>query len=237
MVCGAIYGISQRYFPDSTPTLRKPDLGLDSHLRCDRVHLVRRKAAAKTTWTIEGPVARLGRCSSSHHTGPSTMRGYAMRVKVCRRCGKEKPLEAYASSKGAPRVVCCWCDPSGESPRRTNRFGRPPKRKPPKQLTREQRRRSLDQYLRKQYGITLADRDQMEATQSGMCAVCGGFGELVVDHDHATGEVRALVHHRCNSLLGFVEGVMSHEGLELEEVLDSVRQYLRGTCLVDTRAS
>ncbi len=54
-------------------------------------------------------------------------------------------------------------------------------------------------------------RTSLVAAQGGRCAICGGwFGtraplDPVLDHDHNTGAVRAVLHRGCNSLLGKVE--------------------------------
>ena len=65
--------------------------------------------------------------------------------------------------------------------------------------------------LRRNYGMTPEQRQQMEQSQRGCCAVCGkppsGKGrnsKLHVDHDHQTDEVRALLCHRCNNALGLL---------------------------------
>lgn len=61
--------------------------------------------------------------------------------------------------------------------------------------------------LRKKYGITLDQYADMYESQSGACYVCGGseYGKLlVVDHNHNTGEIRALLCSPCNKALGFV---------------------------------
>jgi Recombination endonuclease VII len=52
-----------------------------------------------------------------------------------------------------------------------------------------------------------AARDQAARSRrrlrSGDCAFCGEFGEdLVMDHDHATGRIRGLVHPACNRIIG-----------------------------------
>lgn len=61
------------------------------------------------------------------------------------------------------------------------------------------------------YGIDLAVYASMLEGQGGACAICrnletkkrnGRTVLLAVDHDHATGEVRGLLCHKCNSGLG-----------------------------------
>lgn len=64
--------------------------------------------------------------------------------------------------------------------------------------------------LLKRYDMTLAEYDAMYAEQSGQCMICKtdkpsrGRDRLVVDHDHHTGEVRALLCHKCNRGIGFL---------------------------------
>jgi hypothetical protein len=55
------------------------------------------------------------------------------------------------------------------------------------------------------YGITKQRYLEMVAEQNGACAICGGPpGEraLNVDHDHGTGQIRALLCTRCNIGMG-----------------------------------
>lgn len=56
------------------------------------------------------------------------------------------------------------------------------------------------------YGITLEQYNDMAAEQGHLCALCGEKPEtdrrMHVDHDHATGKIRALLCHHCNLLLG-----------------------------------
>jgi hypothetical protein len=62
-----------------------------------------------------------------------------------------------------------------------------------------------DVYLRRVYGISQTEYDQMLANQGGVCAVCGkppGARSLAVDHDHNTGLIRELLCHRCNTGIG-----------------------------------
>lgn len=62
-------------------------------------------------------------------------------------------------------------------------------------------------YLRKAYGITPAQYEDMSKEQGGVCLVCRGVNEdgerLHVDHDHETGKVRGLLCNRCNVALGY----------------------------------
>jgi len=70
--------------------------------------------------------------------------------------------------------------------------------------------------LKRRYGITAADYDEMLATQDGVCAIChqpetlrrrGGSMPLSVDHDHRTEETRGLLCHACNLAVGWTEYV------------------------------
>jgi hypothetical protein len=61
-------------------------------------------------------------------------------------------------------------------------------------------------YLRRKYGITIAEYDRMFEEQGGVCAICGEprpeERTLHVDHDHETGVIRGLLCFRCNNALG-----------------------------------
>lgn len=61
------------------------------------------------------------------------------------------------------------------------------------------------------YGETLADRDQRLLAQDSKCGMCrsptpGTKNGWHTDHDHITGKIRSLLCHKCNFLLGLVEG-------------------------------
>jgi hypothetical protein len=57
-------------------------------------------------------------------------------------------------------------------------------------------------HLQRRYGINAAKADAMLARQAGLCAICKAAPAAHVDHDHATGAVRALLCFNCNGGLG-----------------------------------
>jgi hypothetical protein len=59
-----------------------------------------------------------------------------------------------------------------------------------------------DRRRESRYGITRVDYDNTMAVQSSGCAICNRKTKLVVDHNHATGAVRALLCNKCNLLIG-----------------------------------
>lgn len=73
-----------------------------------------------------------------------------------------------------------------------------------------ERRRRYNNWLKKNYGITVEDCDNLKASQSGKCAICEtstpkGRGAFHVDHCHKTKRVRGLLCTRCNMMLGMAE--------------------------------
>lgn len=58
---------------------------------------------------------------------------------------------------------------------------------------------------KKFYGMTQADYDTMYMEQLGLCAMCHepfGAATPCVDHCHATGKIRGILHNQCNRILG-----------------------------------
>lgn len=62
-------------------------------------------------------------------------------------------------------------------------------------------------YLKRKFGISLEEYDEMLKSQFGSCAICDKICEksLAVDHDHKTGKNRGLLCFTCNSTLGHFE--------------------------------
>jgi hypothetical protein len=63
--------------------------------------------------------------------------------------------------------------------------------------------------LKKHYGLTLEEFDDLLKKQGGTCKTCWSPPEkgkdLFVDHDHSTGFVRGLLCHACNASIGLLK--------------------------------
>jgi len=74
-------------------------------------------------------------------------------------------------------------------------------------------------------------RLQLLQAQSGNCALCRTKcteAQAVLDHDHGTGAVRAVLHRGCNSLLGKLENNAARYGVrDIGVFANGVAQYLR----------
>ena len=62
--------------------------------------------------------------------------------------------------------------------------------------------------LRREYGLTPKQYDDMTKAQRGRCAICGSYPvtrRLHIDHCHKTNRVRGLLCIRCNHGIGFLK--------------------------------
>ncbi len=80
--------------------------------------------------------------------------------------------------------------------------------------------------LKKTFGLTPEQYDQMLAEQGGGCAICGTTNpstarikHFVVDHDHNTQKIRGLLCAKCNLGIGNLR--------EDPEILSRAAEYLR----------
>lgn len=66
------------------------------------------------------------------------------------------------------------------------------------------------------YAAVAVVRERMLAEQGGRCALCLRTirKNPVLDHDHATGAIRGVLHNGCNSLLGKIENNHKRYGIE-----------------------
>lgn len=68
-----------------------------------------------------------------------------------------------------------------------------------------------DKDMKRRYGLSLEAHEHLLVEQGGGCAICGATKgskkseRLFVDHDHETGEVRGLLCHCCNFMLGYAK--------------------------------
>ena len=128
-------------------------------------------------------------------------------MKTCKKCGLEKSADEFYKEKRvkdglqARCIECCKADAKAVFEANPE-----PARK---------RAREVDpvkvrwQRLKRKYGITQQEYEQMLESQEYKCAICGthdcGHNEtpnLLVDHDHETNEVRGLLCSSCNLMLG-----------------------------------
>ena len=108
--------------------------------------------------------------------------------KWCPDCGAVKPFDEFVrNARPLERVRATYCKPCH------NARGR---------ASRDKVGGSRTYHLTRRYGITAAEADAMLEAQGGLCAICKAAPAAHVDHDHATGAVRALLCFNCNGGLG-----------------------------------
>lgn len=140
-----------------------------------------------------------------------TQRGKTRLRRICKECFKAQQRDRSSDPKPEGRI-CSKCHVykplSQFHKHRTCLYGAEPICK---MCRLEQRREYARRYpervrnvdLKANYGITLDDYNAIFARQEGRCAICGvSDKKLVVDHNHTTGKVRALLCHHCNTMIG-----------------------------------
>ncbi len=114
------------------------------------------------------------------------------KTKRCAQCEKTKPASAFWKCKrwkDGLQYACKTC------------------LRPQVKATPRDARNSR---LRRQYGITIEDYEEMLASQEGKCAICGTttpwpkgkYQNFCIDHDHESGKIRGLLCGSCNPGLG-----------------------------------
>ena len=63
-------------------------------------------------------------------------------------------------------------------------------------------------------------REQQLSEQKSCCALCGEMiiDDAVLDHDHKTGLIRAVLHRGCNAMLGKIENNMARNRMDIERL-------------------
>jgi len=105
--------------------------------------------------------------------GPPAPAGY----KRCRGCGETKPHSEWHRKNSAPDGLASRC--------KTCKAAAGPA-----------------DHLRRKYGLTVAERDALIASQRGICCICLNAPAVHVDHCHETGRVRGVLCFNCNSAIG-----------------------------------
>jgi hypothetical protein len=93
-------------------------------------------------------------------------------------------------------------------------------------------------HLRRRYGISAEDFDQLFAEQGGLCAICREAPAEHVDHDHKTGRVRGLLCFNCNGALGqfrdradLMLRAVAYLGRDLRTPVAEMPEFALGICI------
>ena len=99
--------------------------------------------------------------------------------KTCTRCKHEKEITEFHKSKSQQDGRTYVCKPC-----------------------------CRDQQMQIKFGMSKEDYDIMFAKQGGLCAICSHPPTkkyFSVDHNHTTGNVRALLCNNCNAMIGLAK--------------------------------
>jgi hypothetical protein len=131
----------------------------------------------------------------------------------CCRCAVERAIGQFHKRRNkdgtyTPDTICIPC--YNAKARQWKRANRASVNRMAREWTSKNREMDQSAKYKSRYGITMDDKKAMRLAQNGLCAICkrtdtgkwGHSAELVIDHDHRDGKVRALLCRRCNTGLG-----------------------------------
>ncbi len=166
-------------------------------------------------------------------------------TKICRKCGVEKEIHFFYSTKRFEDGKMRECAECCKLHTRTWRLANPEKNKEITQRsyrkdiinrrmqmkiqrdsvkhTEKFKRQMRSNELHCTYGITLQDYEMISKSQNHLCAICGipqseQRRRMSIDHDHKTGKIRALLCSNCNVGIGNFK--------ESPEILNKAIHYL-----------
>ncbi|WP_079052448.1 endonuclease VII domain-containing protein [Streptomyces regalis] len=157
-------------------------------------------AFARKRSNLDGLQRHCRDCRTNYHSGAQVA---VVRLKAdvpeghkrCRGCGEVKPHSEWHRKRSAADGLASRC--------KACRAAAAPA-----------------QHLRRKYGITETERDEMIASQMGLCAICLTAPAVHVDHCHNTGRVRGVLCFNCNSGLGLLR--------DDPEAMNRAADYLEG---------
>lgn len=114
--------------------------------------------------------------------------------KQCKMCSRTRKLQNFPKSKMSLTGYYSYCYDCKRGINREQDIKR--------KLSQSRKEWSRKAYLKRTYGITPEEYDDMNKSQNGGCAICSSVQRLAIDHDHATGNIRGLLCHNCNRGLG-----------------------------------
>ncbi|MFF4758042.1 endonuclease VII domain-containing protein [Streptomyces sp. NPDC001292] len=144
-----------------------------------------RAAFARNKSMRDGLQAYCRECAAAYHQERQVARGRNVRPRVrlpeghkyCRTCDQIKPHSEWSRNRTASDGLATLRKACKAAEGRAG-------------------------HLKRQYGITEAERDEMVASQMGLCVICLKAPAVHVDHCHNTGKVRGVLCFNCNSAIG-----------------------------------
>ncbi|MFJ8084480.1 endonuclease VII domain-containing protein [Streptomyces sp. NPDC096205] len=154
--------------------------------RCSRCKQYKPRAAfAGNRAARDGLQAYCQECWAAYHQARQLAKGKNVRPRVevpeghkcCRSCGTIKPHSEWHRHATASDGLSTSCKSCRAVKARAG-------------------------HLKRHYGLTEAERDEMIASQMGLCVICLKVPAGHVDHCHKTGKVRGVLCFNCNSAIG-----------------------------------
>ena len=117
----------------------------------------------------------------------------------CKKCSITQPLSEFYKTtdrKCGHKTICKTCIKASPASEKQKAY---------------MREYSKDYHLKRSYGLSREEHNQLLIKQNHKCAICGidekeAFrSKLYVDHCHESGKIRELLCHNCNASLGLLK--------------------------------